>query len=371
MKKKIKVLHVIGSLNVGGAENVAMNYARFIDRTKFQCDYLVFGEEEGTYEKEAIRLGSKVIHSNSPRKGYSNFLKNLKMILRNGKYDIVHTHTLLNNGLILKAASSVKITKRVSHSHSTDSGKKETFFYKIYAFLMKRLIRKYATDFLACGKDAGEYLYGEKLFKEKGVVIHNGIDTQKFIFNENKRSIVRKKLFKNHNLVIGHIGRLSEVKNHLFLLDIFNELQKLNRNTSLLIVGDGVLRLTIERKVKELELEDSVFFLGMRSDIEDILQAIDVFVLPSFFEGFPVTLIEAQASGLPCVISSSITPQVKVTELVTFLSLDESAQVWAEKILDCARTERSDKSEEMREKGFDVYKTLRQLENIYEEAYKV
>ncbi|WP_416828185.1 glycosyltransferase family 1 protein [Ectobacillus polymachus] len=366
MNKKIKILQVIGSLHIGGAENTVMNFARYIDKDYFQCDFLVFGKDVGQYEKEAVELGSRVIHIPHPSKGYINYMRNLKEILIKGKYDVVHAHTLLSNGLTLKVAYDCNIRKRISHSHSTDSGRKENIVYKLYKIIMKKLIQKYATDFFSCGKEAGEFLYGEKLFRKSGKIINNGIVIKNYVFDEKKREKVRQIFGLDKQLVIGHIGRITAAKNHEFLIEIFYELHRLRKNTKLLIVGDGELRPLVENKIKDLDLEDSVIITGMRTDVVDILQAIDIIVFPSLYEGFPVAMIEAQAAGVPCIVSKNITTQVKITELVNFLSLQENASIWATKILELEKVKRINKSKELIEKGFDIFSTINLLENLYE-----
>lgn len=366
MKNKIKVLQVIGSLNIGGAENMAMNITRFIDKNIFQCDYLVFGDEVGQYEEEAVKLGSKVIHIPSPNEGYLNYIRNLKKILISNKYDVVHAHTLLNNGLTLKVAYKCNIRRRISHSHSTDSGRKENLLYKIYKYTMKKFILKYATDYFACGIEAGEYLYGKNKFKYAGKIINNGILIENYVFDEKKRRKIRQRLKLDNQLVIGHIGRITSAKNHSYLIDIFYELSKKEANSKLIIVGDGELRPFVEKKISELGLDKKVILTGMISGVEDILQAIDMFVFPSLYEGFPVALIEAQASGVPCLVSDNISHQVRITDLVTFMSLEDHPNKWAEKIIELKAEKRTDRSQEMIVKGFDVYTTIRLLENIYE-----
>lgn len=366
MGKKIKVLQVIGSLRIGGAENVAMNFCRYLDKNKFQCDFLVFGENIGDYEKEAINLGSNVIHIPLPSENYKDYFSNLKKVLRDGKYDIVHSHILLNNGLVLKAAYEANIKKRFTHSHSTDSGQSEGIKYKIYKTFMKKLIRKYATQFIACGEEAGKYLYGGKFFKRKGIVVNNGIDTQRFKYNYESRERIRNEFGLGNKFVIGHIGRLAAVKNHNFLLDVFYEVNKLEPDSILLLVGDGELRNAVESKVRTLGLEGKVIITGTRSDIFDILQGMDVFIFPSLYEGLPLTLIEAQSSGLKCFVSSSVTPQVEVTDLITFVSLEKPAKEWAKKILKDRNYKRCNKSDEITRKGFDVYNTIKELEKLYE-----
>jgi glycosyltransferase involved in cell wall biosynthesis len=366
LENKLKVLQVIGSLNIGGAENIAMNFARFLDKDQFQVDFLVFGDVKGAYENEAIQLGCKVIHIDPPSSSYFNYMRNIKRVLMEGEYDVVHTHTLLNNGLTLKAAFDLKIKKRISHSHSTNSGRKESILYKIYSFSMKKLIKKYATDYIACGDDAGEFLYGRELFKKKGKVLKNGIDVSKYAYNSKTRGEVRRSLGIDKELLVGHVGRLTAVKNHDFLIEVFREIQKNNENTKLLIVGDGELRKSLEKKINQLGLTDNVIFTGIRTDIHDLLQAIDVIVFPSLFEGFPVSMVEAQAAGVPCIVSNKVTSQIKVTNLISFMSLEESAKVWAQESLKRAINERTDRSAQMKEKGFDVITTIKTLEKIYE-----
>jgi len=366
MIKKIKVLQVIGSLRIGGAENVAMNICRYLDKNKYQCDFLVFGDTVDGYEKEAMSLGSKVIHIPFPYISYKNYFKNLKKVLTDGKYDVVHTHVLLNNGWVLKAAYDVNIKKRFVHSHSTNSGRKENLKYIFYSIVMKNLIRRYGTHFIACGKDAGNYLYGERFFESKGIVINNGIDIKKFNYKIETREKMRKEFGLDKQLVVGHIGRLAEVKNHNFLLDIFYQVNKLRRDSYLLIVGDGELRDEIENKIRAIGLEDKVTITGLRSDVPEILQAMDVFVFPSLYEGLPLTLIEAQSTGIPCLVSENVTPQIKVTDQVTFMSLKQSPQDWAKKIVQYEEYKRTDRSEEIVNKGFDVYTSIKELENLYE-----
>lgn len=366
MIKKIKVLQVIGSLRIGGAENVAMNFCRYLDKNKYQCDFLVFGDKIDGYEEEAIALGSNVIHIPFPNESYKNYFNNLKRILKDGEYEIVHTHILLNNGLVLKAAHDVNLKKRVSHSHSTNSGRKENFKYKLYESIMKKLIKKYSTHVIACGSDAGNYLFGEKLFKRNGIVINNGINTNKFRYNIDLRKKIRQNLGLENKLVVGHIGRLATVKNHEFLIDVFYEVNKIRPNSTLLIVGDGEQRNVVERKIRTLGIEESVIITGIRSDVSDILQAMDVFVFPSFFEGLPLTIIEAQSSGIQCLVSSKVTSQIKVTDLISFMSLEKPAIEWAEKVLDLATVQRRDRSKELLEKGFDVNSTIQILEKLYE-----
>lgn len=366
MKKKIKILQVIGSLRIGGAENVAMNICRYLDKKKFQCDFLVFSNTIGDYEPEAIELGSNIIRIPLPNDNYKNYYNNLKKVLREGEYDIVHSHVLLNNGLVMKAAYDVNVKKRISHSHSTDSGRKENLKYKLYEIIMKQLINKYSTLVLACGIDAGNYLYGKKMFVKKGIIINNGIDTKKFRYDPETKGKILREFNIDKKLVVGHVGRLAEVKNHIFLLEVFKLINKDEPDSVLLLVGDGELRKAIEDKIEYLGLKKDVIITGLRSDVSDIMQAMDVFVFPSLYEGLPLTTIEAQSSGLVSLISSNVTAEVKVTDLITFMSLENDAVKWASKVLDLSKYQRRDRSEEIKKKGFDICTTIMELETLYE-----
>lgn len=366
MSKKIKILHVIGSLKIGGAENIAMNFIRKIDRNKFQCDYLVFGNDKGEYEEEAISLGANVIHINSPKNNYLKYIIDIKDILKKGRYDVIHSHMLLNNGLILKIAKYVGIKKRISHSHSTNSGRKENLVTSIYSNIMKKMILKNSTDFIACGKDAGEYLYGIKKFKQDGITINNGIDTEKYRYNENIREHIRKKLNLENNIVVGHIGRFVDTKNHDFLLDVFHEFNKKYENSRLLLIGDGELRGQIESKIQKLNLEGKVIITGMITDVYNVQQAIDIIVFPSKYEGFPVSIIEAQASGIPCVISSSVTDQVKIIDNIKFININEPLDIWVDNISSFIDIKRKDTSKELILNGFDINSSIKIMEKIYE-----
>ena len=366
MDNKIKVLHVIGSLKIGGAENVAMNFSRYLDKQKFKCDYLVFNNEVGEYEKEAIDLGCKVIRIESPNKGYMDYVKNLKEVLKDNRYDVIHSHTLLNNGITLKVAYDMKIRKRISHSHSTDSGVEESLKYKIYKYFMKKMIKKYSTDIIACGEDAGNYLYGKKEFKNSGIIVNNGIDINKYSYNEEKRNESRKELGIENELVVGHVGRFTKVKNHDFLIDIFNEIYKYDKYSKLLLIGDGELREEIESKIRSLGLENNVILTGIRTDVSDLQQAIDVFVFPSLYEGLPVAMIEAQAGGIPCITSENVTQEVKITDSVEFMSLEKSPKDWANKIIEFRKKNRRDTSKDLILAGFDINSTIEEVTKIYE-----
>lgn len=365
--RKIKVLHIIGALKVGGAENVAMNFCRYLDKQKFQCDYLVFGDQIGEFEAEAIQLGSKIYRVELPSEGYLRYIKRLREIIRMENYDVVHTHTLLNNGISLYAAKLSKVEKRVSHSHSTNSGKSQERLYFLYERLMKFIIRIYSTHYIACGLEAGIYLYGKQLFKKKGIILNNAIDVKRYSYNETLNNQVRSTLGVNLDAtIVGHVGRLCPVKNHKFLIDVFLEYNKKTPNSYLLIIGDGELKEELKKQVIKNNLEQNVIFTGARMDISDIIQSIDVVVFPSLYEGFPVSLIEFQAAGIPCIVSTNVTKHVQITGLIHFLGLNKPILEWSEKIDELSNIKKTDMGELLITQGYDINSNMLEMEKIYE-----
>jgi glycosyltransferase involved in cell wall biosynthesis len=223
-------------------------------------------------------------------------------------------------------------------------------------------VKVLVTDRFACSQKAGTFLFGKKDF----AIINNAIEVKKYIFNEETREKIRTKLNLNNKFVIGHVGRLSIEKNHLFLLDVFAQVHNKCIDSVLLLVGEGALKLKIKEKVKALGLEDNVVFLGVCSNVNEIYQAMDVFVLPSLFEGLPTVGIEAQTAGLMCFFSDEVTPEVKVTNFVQFISLKNNASYWSEQILKYSNGyKRYDKSEILIQAGYDIKNTAKQLEDFY------
>ena len=365
---KVKVLQVIGSLQVGGAETVAMNFFRYIDRNKFHFDYLVYGEEIGAYENEVYALGGRVLRVPSPKNGYFRFYKAVRKIMRdNGPYDIVHSHTLFNSGIIMYSAKAEKIPRRIAHAH-TDHSKLSLFWQKkVYNKFMRYLLLKYATDYCACANAAGRYVFGKEAFSKKGIIIRNGIEVDKFTYSVEKRLRIRRELSLENKTVIGHIGRLVKAKNHSFMLDIFKTIHEKDENTSLLLVGDGELRNEIEEKIKLLNLQDSVIMTGTRTDIPDLLSAMDIFILPSLNEGLGIVLIEAQANGLPCIAESGIVPlEARILDNFYFVSPNASLDEWVAAIMANSKVPRAiGATLAVQKAGYDVQSIGKVLEQLY------
>jgi glycosyltransferase involved in cell wall biosynthesis len=366
MTHPIRVLHILGRLDRGGAETMIMNIYRNIDRNKIQFDFLIHTNDHCDYTNEIRKLGGEIY--SIPRLTFENIIKYFSEINRffreHKEYKIVHCHMLSASTICLGIAKIYGIDTRISHSHSSKSEKS-----------IKGLVRQFlriglnntANSYIACSKTCGVWQFGKRKVKTGTVqIINNAINASEFKFNSMIRDTVRKEININNKFVLGHIGRFVEVKNHEFLIDIFQEVKKINSNSELVLVGQGKLENSIKEKVKILGLEDSVKFLGVRSDINRLVQSMDVFLLPSHFEGLPVVGIEAQASGLKCFMSDVITREVNITGLVEFISLDKSPSYWAEKILECNTGYlRKDTILQINESGYNIAQVSRFMEEFY------
>lgn len=368
MKKK--VLQVIGALTIGGAETVAMNLFRYIDKNTYEFHYIVFGDKIGSCEAEMINIGAKIIHVNHLTSNYFMFYKQLEQIIKeNGPYDIVHSHTLFNSGFAMKIAAKNGVKCRITHSHSIQNKVNSSLILKIYEKVMRYLIIKYSTHYAACSKAAGNYLFGEKVFRGEGIIIKNGIDALKYRFNNNIRRIIRRELNISDCFVIGHVGHFAAVKNQDFLIDVFKQIHMLNSSAVLLLVGDGNDRIKLENKIKEFGLEANVIMTGNISNVNEMLNAMDVFVFPSLYEGLGMAIIEAQANGLPCIVSDTIPDDAFITDLIKILSLNSTMELWADTIINTKRNNSNMYCEKVIEKGYDVSLIGRNIEIIYENKY--
>lgn len=361
-----KILVIIASLGLGGAEKIGAELVTNMDLKDNEVSFLVFGDEVGAYEEMVKEKGCKVVRMPWPKFPYIEYYKNLKKINKEvGGFDVVHSHTLLNNGINMAIFKSFGTKVRISHAHSTNSYRKDSFTTRVYEKLMKKIIKMYATDYVACGEKAGRYLYGDKLFEEKGVIVNNGIDFDKFVYNEEDRNAIRKELGIQDEFVVGNISRLDKVKNHSFLLDVFSQISSIEPNSKLVIVGDGEELEAIKDKIRMLKLQDKVILTGPRTDVNRIINAMDVAVYPSLFEGLPVSPIEGQINGLPCVLSKNITTEVKISEDVKFLSLYESVSMWANEIHSFKGNDRSKTSYTDEAKKYDIKESAKKLSVIY------
>ena len=364
-QEPIRIAQVIGKWVGGGVEAVVMNYYRHIDKSKIQFDFICDEDSTNIPYEEIEKLGGKVILI-PPYQKLFRYHKELKRILKEGNYKIVHSHINTLSVFSLFAAKCAKVPVRIAHSHSTTNKKEKK--KNLMKQVLKPFSKLFATDYMCCSELAGRWLFGDKLYDEgKIYLLNNAIDLHKFEYNEKIREEVRKELnIDEETFVMGHIGRFVTVKNHEFLLDVFHEIYKENKNSILVLAGQGPLKEKIEQKAKEMNLDKAVQFLGQRSDANRLYQAMDVFVLPSLYEGLPVVGVEAQAAGLLYVLSDDMTKETKVLETTTFLSLNEGAKKWADTIDNATKQfERKNMLNEMAQKGFDIQKEVKKLEEIY------
>lgn len=374
MKKEqgpIRVAQIMGKWLGGGVEAVVMNYYRNIDRNKVQFDFICDEDSKYIPKEEIEKLGGKIILIPPYQKPFK-YHKELMRVLKEGKYKIVHSHISTMSFFSLWAAKSAKVPIRIAHAHSTTNKQEKK------KNLMKQVLRPFskvfANRYFCCSELAGRWLFGNKTYNQgKVYLLNNAIDVDKFKYTEKVRKAKRKELnIKNKDLVIGHIGRFVKQKNHDFLIDIFNEIHKQNKNTILLLAGDGPLKEEIQNKVKELGLEKNVQFLGQRNDANELYQAMDAFVLPSLYEGLPVVGVEAQASGLPCFFSTDMTKETKVLDSTKFISLTHTSKYWADKILNEIKSfKRQDTIKEITDNNFNIKKEAEKLENYYHKYNRI
>lgn len=371
MKKEepIRVAHIIGKWLGGGVEAVVMNYYRHIDRSKIQFDFLCDEDSTNIPYEEIEKLGGRVILI-PPYQKVFKYQKELIRIFKENNYKIVHSHINTLSVFPLRAAKKAGVKVRIAHSHSTTN--KKEWKKNLLKQVLRPFSKVYATDYMCCSELAGRWLFGDKAYDSgKVYLLNNAIDLDKFKYNESLRKEKRKELgISDDTLVIGHIGRFVAQKNHTFLIDIFNEVHKKNNNSILLLAGQGPLMEEIKNKVKELKLNDSVRFLGQRNDVNELYQAFDVFCLPSLYEGLPVVGVEAQASGLLCILSNAMTKETKVLDITKFISLNNTPKDWADSILDDVKKyKRIDTSKEMTSKNFNIREEAKKLEKYYLNLY--
>ena len=372
MSKPIRVLHVIGIMNRGGAETMIMNLYRHIDRSKVQFDFVENSNEPAVFDEEILSLGGRIFRCpHYSGKNHSTYVKwwNDFFKAHPREYPIVHGHLGSTAAIYLLIAKKYG-AYAIAHSHS--SGTDHSLHSYLYR-MMSYNTRNVADYFFACSEAAGTDRFGRKVISgDHYAVLNNAIDVNQFSYNSRVREVVRDELGIGQNqLVVSHIGRYTKEKNHEFILKIFSELRKLGIGARLLMIGDGTLRTHIMQMAEQASLSSDVIFTGVRSDVERLMQAMDVFVLPSLYEGLPVTMVEAQAAGLPCIISDKVPPECILTEgLVDVMPLSASPGAWAEKILAKRAIPRTDRRAEIAAHGFDITTEAVKLQEFYLKAYE-
>lgn len=359
----IRILQCVNIMNRAGLETMLMNYYRNIDRSQIQFDFLTHRPERGDYDDEIESLGGKIYYA--PRlypQNYPAYFAYMKQFFRDHpEYQIVHSHIDSMSYLPLRAAKKANVPIRIAHSHNTSIDRDFKYLLKQY---FRFCIRGVANRRLACGQEAGKFLFGNRDYR----VIANAVDADKFAFDPAVRADKRKQLQLDEHFVVGHVGRLSYQKNHKFLVSIFAELIKKKPNALLLLVGVGEKEEEVRQQIRQLQLDDAVRFLGNRSDVNELYQAMDVFVMPSHFEGIPVVGVEAQFAGLPCVFSDKVPVEVKFTNRCQFIGLKTSPQDWAEQILSLAAAERD--AADILSPHYSIQAAHAMLENYYLELAK-
>ena len=351
-----RILQVVTYMGRGGIETMLMNYYRSIDRTKVQFDFLVHRDFEADFDAEIRALGGRIYRVPPMNPLKISYWKALDDFFRSHPYEIVHCHLNYKSGVVLAAAKRAGIPVRIAHAHIASMGKNLT---RLPRRIMSLLIPKSATICLACGQEAGRAVFRKMPF----TFMANAIHTERFLFSEQTRLEKRGELDLSDALTLLHVGRFDYQKNHTFLLDVFAEVLKRDPNARLLLAGDGALRPDMEQKAAALPA-GSVRFLGVRDDVPQLLQAADVFVFPSHFEGLPVTMVEAQAASLPCVMSANVTSECIVTDLVQSLPIDDP-RVWAEAILAARGTPRTDRLADIQRSGYDITAAAEKLQRFY------
>jgi len=360
MNKPVRILQILSSLNQGnGVLQVILNWHKNIDRTKIQFDYLYFKEAPVTCKNEIESLGGKCYKLPYPSfiKPWV-FIKTIKDFFKTHEYNTIHSHITNLNFFFYPMAKLYGVKNIIQHSHNPTYSDK--FLNNLINTFLFFFAKSFITKKIACSNLAGKFL-----FKENYTVINNGIDTEKFKFNQIVRDKKRKELNIEDKFVIGHIGRFVKQKNHKFLIEVFNEIFKRNKNSILLLIGDGPLKKEIEQKVNELNLSNNVIFAGIKNNVSDYYQVMDSFVFPSIFEGLGIVSIEAECSGLPCFISNVIPDDVIICN-TTKISLSSSAKEWADIILEKTRTfERTNCSEFIKQAGYNIKETTKKIQEIY------
>lgn len=368
MSAPIRILHVLGGLNRGGAETLVMNIYRKIDKNQFQFDFVVHNTTHDVYEDEILQMGGRIFRC--PK--YSGFNHNVykkwwnKFFCEHEEYKIIHGHVRSTASIYLKIARKFG-RFAIAHSHSTKAGKGFAGFVKS---IFQSRIRYNADFFMGCSKEANRWLFGKKVANDQKrcLILKNGIDVEKFKFNTVVRERVRNELGIKDDLVIGTVGRIDTPKNPLFLVDIFYELHLKNKKIKLLWVGDGPLKKNVVEYAKDKGIIKDILFVGSVPNVYDYLDAMDAFIFPSLWEGLGMSLIEAQANGITCFISSAIPQEAILCKNVYVVENLESSQAWADAITNNSLQRNVENNLVIKKSGFDIDGVVKVLTDVYNSA---
>uniref|UniRef100_UPI004055B57A glycosyltransferase n=1 Tax=Agathobacter sp. TaxID=2021311 RepID=UPI004055B57A len=348
----------------GGMESYIMEIYRHCDRSKLQFDFLNFHTFEISYAEEIRKLGGNIYYVPMKSVDMKGHYQALEEVFSN--HDYAGVYYQCNNKLVsldvFVYAKKHNVPKRVIHSHNSTQ-KKNAFLHRVREKLTELRMDRYVTHYFACSNEAGMWMFGKRRFR----VIKNSVDTDIFFYNEAAREKIRKTYGLGEKIVVGTVGRFVEAKNPKFMLEIFDELQKKNKETVFLHVGNGSLMDEMVQKRDTYEWKDKYIFVGNQNNVADYMNAMDVFILPSLHEGFPIVLVEAQATGLQCIVADNITKTCKLTRNMTFLPIQGSAALWADKIMESALKERKSEAVKIRLQGYDIVEVSKQMERFFGE----
>lgn len=368
-KKPIRVAQIMGKWVGGGVEAVIMNYYRHIDKSKIQFDFICDEDSTNIPCDEIKSLGGRIIIC-PPYQKLFKYIKTLKKIFKENDYQIVHSNLNTLSVFPLYAAKKAGVKIRIAHNHSTANKleKKKTLIKNI----LKPFAKRYATHYFACTEHAGRWLFGNKTFEEgKVAVINNAIEIEKFKFDEELRKAKRKELnLKDTDIVIGHIGRFVEQKNHRFIIDLFNELYKENDNYKLVLIGQGPLETEMKEKVKSYGLENAILFTGQKEDAYNYYNAFDLFIFPSLYEGLGMVAVEAQYNGLTCIASTEVPEIAKICDNIKFIKLEDGIETWKNEILKENIVGKDRDNVNIKTDIYDITKEAEKIEKKYLEISK-
>lgn len=361
MSEPIRVLQVFAALNAGGVENFVMNAYRRMDKNKIQFDFAMTSGKKGYYDEEVLYMGGRIFYFDSDK----SLTDNLENVLKNeGPFAAIHSHVFFYSGLVMRTAKKCGVPVRIAHAHNAHTGESRSIVRIGYELAMRHLINANSTVMLGCSEKACRYVFGDGCMSDKRVsVLPDGIDCDRFAFNEEMRKKVRMEYGLEDKFVVGHVGHFNPAKNHEKILSVFAEVAKQREDATLLLVGDGNLEDSVRTKAEELGICDKVVFAGAHKDVENMYHAMDVFLFPSKYEGFGMAMVEAQLSGLACVASDVVPEDTNADGRAVYIPLDEDDEKWADAVL--SAPERDTSMTDVIRNSFGIETTVGSLEKIY------